>query len=170
MSTRYRGAMEALYIACIAVASVALLVMTLSIPYGVFMRYVMNDAASWPEPLAILMVLVFTFVGAAACYRAKVHIAVHMLTARLAPAGQRLARGLVFLVMAAIAGFMVLWGFRLVATTWHQSVAEFPALSTGITYLPIPLAGVITLLFILELVWLGPPGPHSFIHREPLED
>ena len=50
MKARLRGAMERLYIACIVVSAVALVVITLIIPYGVFMRYVMNSPSSWPEP------------------------------------------------------------------------------------------------------------------------
>ena len=43
MRTTYRAAMEWLYIACIATAGVAMLVMTIIIPYGVFMRYAVNS-------------------------------------------------------------------------------------------------------------------------------
>jgi TRAP-type C4-dicarboxylate transport system permease small subunit len=162
--------MEALYRLCVAVASLALLAMTLAIPYGVFMRYVMNDAASWPEPAAILMVLVFTFIGAAACYRAGVHIAVAVLVSRLPALPQQAAVAFVHLLMAAIALFMLIWGSRLVAVTWHQYLAEFTWLRTGISYLPVPVGGAITLLFILERVWLGPPGPESYTFREPVEE
>jgi TRAP-type C4-dicarboxylate transport system permease small subunit len=49
------------------------------------------------------------------------------------------------------------WGGRLVQATWFQVIAEFPALSVGITYLPIPIGGAITLLFIAERVAIGPP-------------
>jgi len=72
----YRQAMEWLYIACIGLAGVVMLVMTIIIPYGVFMRYVVNSPASWPEPAGILMMVWFSFIGGAAAYRAKAHIAV----------------------------------------------------------------------------------------------
>lgn len=42
-------------------------------------------------------------------------------------------------------------------TTWHQSIAEFPELSVGVTYLPIPIGGAITLLFVAERLLIGPP-------------
>jgi TRAP-type C4-dicarboxylate transport system permease small subunit len=170
MALLYRNAMEALYRLCVAVASLALLAMTLAIPYGVFMRYVMNDAASWPEPAAILMVLVFTFIGAAACYRAGVHIAVAVLVSRLPALPQLAAVAFVYLLMAAIALFMLIWGSRLVEATWHQHLAEFTWLRTGVSYLPVPVGGAITLLFIIERVWLGPPGPGSYTFREPVEE
>ena len=37
--------------------------------------------------------------------------------------------------------FMVVWGDKLVEATWHNSIADFPSLSVGVTYLPIPLGG-----------------------------
>ncbi len=54
----------------------SLIVITVIIPYGVVMRYVVNAPASWPEPAAVLLMIVFSFIGGAAVYRANVHIAV----------------------------------------------------------------------------------------------
>jgi TRAP-type C4-dicarboxylate transport system permease small subunit len=166
MRERYRQAMEWLYIACIAISGAALVAITLAIPYGVFMRYVMKSAASWPEPAAILLMVLFTFVGGAAVYRAKVHIAV---TALLDAVNERVRRVMAALVILCLAGtcvFMIVWGVLLVRTTWHQSIAEFPGLSAGLTYAPIPLAGVITLLFLLEHVCIGDPPQSSVMYSD----
>jgi TRAP-type C4-dicarboxylate transport system permease small subunit len=76
----------------------------------------------------------------------------------LPPLGQRLCALLVELLMALIALFMVRWGATLVATTWQNSVADFPSLSVGVTYLPIPLGGAILLLFVIERLTIGPPA------------
>src|SRR2546423_13248776 len=76
MRARYAHAMERLYLACVGISGLALIVITLVIPYGVFMRYAMNSAASWPEPLAVLLMVLFSFVGGAAVYRANLHMAV----------------------------------------------------------------------------------------------
>jgi len=43
-------------------------------PWAVFTRYVLNSAASWPEPLAVLLTIVVTFIGAAAGYRLNLHM------------------------------------------------------------------------------------------------
>src|SRR2546430_16463365 len=75
MRARYAQAMESLYLACVGISGLALVVITLVIPYGVFMRYAMNSAASWPEPLAVLLMVLFSFVGGAAVYRGNLHIA-----------------------------------------------------------------------------------------------
>jgi TRAP-type C4-dicarboxylate transport system permease small subunit len=61
--------------------------------------------------------------------------------------------------MTLTAGFMLGYGVHLCILTWGNSMAEFPGLSVGIVYMPIPVAGLLTLLFILEKVWLGDPPP-----------
>ena len=71
-----RAAMDALYRLCVIVAGAALVLISAVIPWGVFTRYVLNSAASWPEPMAILLTIVLTFFGAAACYRAGTHMSV----------------------------------------------------------------------------------------------
>ena len=87
---RYRQAMEALYLACIVISGAALIVITLIIPLGVFMRYVMNSPLSWPEPASVLMMVMFSFLGGAAVYRANVHIAVEALVKNVGPGARRL--------------------------------------------------------------------------------
>ncbi len=130
------------------------------IPWAVFTRYVLNSAASWPEPLAILLTIVLTFIGAAAGYRLNLHMNISYFAERLPPRGQRMLDILVQLLMALIALFMIVYGERLVEVTWHNTIADFPFLSVGVTYLPIPVGGVCLLLFIIERMFLGaPPDP-----------
>lgn len=167
MKAAYVRAMDALYLICVALAGVSLILMALIIPWGVFTRYVLNSGSSWPEPLSILLMIVFTFAGAAACYRARAHIAV-TLFANLATAPVRTGFALlVEVAMAALSLFMVIWGTELVGVTWNQVIAEFPFLSVGVTYLPLPIGGAITLLFIVERAWIGPPSRDSIVFREP---
>jgi TRAP-type C4-dicarboxylate transport system permease small subunit len=162
----YAAAMERLYLACIVVSAVALVAITIVIPYGVFMRYVMNSASSWPEPFSVLAMVLFSFLGGAAAYRANVHIAVQMLTDAVPAPARRALLLLADLAMVATALFMMIYGTQLVRTTWNQTIAEFPTLSVGITYLPIPVGGLFTLLFIVERLWLGMPPPTSVMYRD----
>jgi len=166
MKARYRQAMEWLYIACISLAGVVMLVMTIIIPYGVFMRYVMNAPASWPEPAGILLMVVFSFIGGAAAYRARAHIAVSTFLNMLGDKNRARTELVAEIGMGIIAIFMIKWGVLLVKATWYNSIAEFPELSAGVTYMPIPIAGAITLLFVIERLWLGDPPADSFTFRD----
>lgn len=142
--------MDALYLACIWVAGISLAVMTVVVPWGVYARYVLGTGSQWPEPLAIQLMVVFTFFAAAACYRTSSHIAVTLFTDALPQSLGWAAQRLVEVLLAALSLFMVIWGLELVTVTWHQVIAEFPWLRAGITYLPLPIGGFITLLFIVE--------------------
>jgi TRAP-type C4-dicarboxylate transport system permease small subunit len=166
MKARYVQAMEAVYVACIGLSATSLVVIALIIPYGVFMRYVVNAPASWPEPAAVLLMIVFSFLGGAAVYRANVHIAVRALVDAVAPSRRRGLLLLVDVAMALTCLFMLLWGLELVRATWYQVIAEFPLLSVGLTYSPVPLGGLLTLLFIVERRWIGEPPPTSLMYRD----
>ena len=159
--------MEGLYRLCVAIAGVCIVAMTIVIPWGVYSRYVLNRGSQWPEPLAVLLMIIFTFAAAAACYRANAHIAVAVVRDSLPPPLRRLALVAVDVLMALLSLFMVFWGLQLVQITWYQAIAEFPWLSVGVTYMPIPLGGAITFLFIVEQALIGPPAPGSFVYRDP---
>ena len=76
----------------------------------------------------------------------------------LPPTLGRLADIAAELLVAALAAFMAVWGYRLCGDTWDQSIAEFPALSVGVTYLPIPLGGLCLMLFVVERLAIGRPS------------
>ena len=157
-----RRAMDALYLACVVLAGTALVAISAIIPWGVYTRYVLNRAASWPEPTAVLLTIVLTFFGAAACYRTSTHMSVSVFVRMLSGRWRRAAELLSEALVAALAVFMVVYGERLCATTWYQSISDFPSLSVGVTYLPIPVGGAATLLFVLERALCGRPPPASF--------
>lgn len=153
--SRFSEALDALYRFSIWSAGLAIVAMSIIIPWGVFTRYVLGTGSQWPEPIAILLMMVFTFVGAAAAYRAGAHIAVEMFTARAPAALQRTLALLVDLLMAAACVFVVFYGTRLCIETGHQSIAELPWLPVGVTYAALPIGSAITLLFVVERILYG---------------
>lgn len=160
MAALFRRAMDFLYLLCVIVGCIALVLISAVIPWAVFTRYVLNSAASWPEPMAVLLTIVLTFIGAAAGYRLNLHMSITYFAKKLPLLLQRATDILVQLLMALIALFMVIWGERLVEVTWYNTIPDFPSLSVGVTYLPIPIGGACLLLFVIERIFLGvPPDP-----------
>ena len=155
MNESIHKALDVVYSCCIWIAGSCIFVMSLIIPWGIFTRYVLGTGSQWPEPIAILLMVVFTFLGAAAAYRAGAHIAVAMLTDRLPADMRRTLRGVVHLLMLGVSAFMIFYGTRLCMGTWGQSIPELPWLPVGLTYVPLPLGGLVTLLFVLEHVLVG---------------
>ncbi len=155
MRETYSRWMDTVYLASMWTAGLSLTAMSLIIPWAVFTRYVLRSGTGWAEPLAIMLMMVFTFLGAAVAYRCSAHIAVGMLTDRLPPSAQKVLAVVVDLLMAALCLFIVVYGYDLSAMTWHQYIAELPGLRVGITYLTLPVGSAVTLLFVIERICCG---------------
>jgi TRAP-type C4-dicarboxylate transport system permease small subunit len=147
--------MDALHTACLFIAGLSLVVISIIIPWGVFTRYVLNSASSWPEPMAILLMIVLSFSSAVVCYREHLHIGVGLLPAALDERSKAVLGWLIEICMLGTNLFMLWYGIKLVQVTWHQSIAEFPLVSVGVSYLPLPIGGLITVLFIVERLMIG---------------
>jgi len=159
MAELYRRSMDLLYVACSLIAGISMVLISAVIPYSVYTRYVINQAASWPEPMAILLTIVLTFFGAAACYRDSLHMRVRFFVGLMPDAAQQVLAILSELLVGAVALFMMKYGWGLCVATWNSSIDAFPALSVGVTYLPIPLGGAILLLFVIEHIIGAAPEP-----------
>ncbi len=158
--------MDRLYLISIWVAGIAIFFMSLIIPFGVFTRYVLGTGSQWPEPIAILLMMSFTFIGAAAAYRAGAHIAVTMFSDALPRKLQRYGEWLVHALMAIVCLFVISYGTRLTFETMGQSIAELPWLPVGVTYAAIPIGSAITLLFVIEHLVYGSQAERPLVKRE----
>ncbi len=166
MKQGYQKAMQQLYLACIVLSGTALVVITLIIPLGVFMRYARNDPLSWPEPAAVVMMVMFSFIGGAAVYRANAQIAVEALIKAVGPKTRTAMTWGVHACLAITAAFMLGYGIHLCELTWYNTMAEFPELRVGIVYMPIPIGGLLTLLFLIEKVWIGDPPKTDVMYSD----
>jgi TRAP-type C4-dicarboxylate transport system permease small subunit len=155
MKATYVRAMDALHALCMAIAGFCLVVITIIIPWGVFTRYVLNYGSSWPEPMAVFLMIWFSFMSAAVCYREGLHIGVKVIPDALGGAPRIVIGWLIEACMAFTNLFMLVWGVRLVQTTWYSALADFPIITAGFSYLPVPLGGAITTLFVIERLWKG---------------
>ena len=161
---------DRIYMACIWVAGLSVLTISLIIPWGVFARYILGTGSSWPEPTAILLMMVFTFIGAAASYRAGAHMAVAMVTDRLSPNMRRTMSIVSQVLMGIICLFMTIWGTKLCLSTWNQFMSALPTLRVGITYMPIPVGGLLTLIFVLEKLLLGDQSNRRVVRFDLVEE
>ena len=153
MKAQYVRFMDMLQRFCMVVAGFCLVAITLMIPWGVFTRYVLESASSWPEPMAVLMMIWFSFLSAAICYRENLHIGVAVIPMMLQGPARTAIGWVIEVGMMGMNLFMFWWGLKLVQTTYYQTVAEFPGVSVGVSYLPVPIGGAITALFVIERLW-----------------
>ncbi|MEP6773431.1 MAG: hypothetical protein ABI893_16725, partial [Polaromonas sp.] len=64
-------------------------------------------------------------------------------------------RWAVDLLMMAISLFMIFYGGKLCLETMGQTLADLTWLPVGVSYLPVPVGGLITLIFVLEQLAYG---------------
>ena len=164
MKAQYIRLMDLLHRCCMLVAGFCLVAITLMIPYGVFTRYVLNSASSWPEPMAVLLMIWFSFLSASLVYRENLHIGVAVIPMMLQGKAKAAIGWLIEAGMMATNLFIFWWGIKLVLLTWHQTISDFPWYSVGASYLPVPIGGAITALFVIERLWT------SNLFEEPDDD
>jgi len=164
MKAQYVRAMNFLHRLCMMIAGFCLVAITLMIPWGVFTRYVLNSASSWPEPMAVLMVIWFSFLSAALVYRENLHIGVAVIPMMLQGKARTAIGWAIEVCMMGTNLFMFWWGIKLVQTTWYQSISDFGWYSVGASYLPVPIGGLITALFVIERLWV------SNLFEQPSDD
>ena len=150
MPSIYTRLMDKLYLLCVVIAVVSVVVMTILIAVGVFTRYVLQMGAFYSEPISIFLAIQLSFYGAAACYRANAHLRLEVVVNMLPPTLRSIPEYAVHLLMAGISIFMVIYGAGLVQTTFFQSYPEFQYIRVGLVYTAIPIAGLITFLFVVE--------------------
>src|SRR5262245_35829275 len=155
MTALYIRAMDEIHRGCLFIAGLCLVTIVVIIPYGVFCRYVLNSAASWPEPMAVLLMIWLSLLSAVVCYREYLHIGVGLLPAALTGTGKVVLGWVIEFGMLGTNLFMLWWGTKLVAALWYQSIAEFPIVSAGMSYLPLPIGGALVILFVIERLWTG---------------
>jgi TRAP-type C4-dicarboxylate transport system permease small subunit len=131
------------------VAGTSLVLMTALVFWQVFTRYVLGVPAIFTEPLSILMMGWFIFLGAAVGTKEGYHLSFDILLMVLpAKAGNILQY--VSDVLVACFGFgMLFYGGALMLDTWAAPMASL-GLPTGLALLPVTVGGALIILFSLE--------------------
>lgn len=131
------------------VSSISLIILCAIVLYGVIMRYVFDNASDFVSPIALLMVLVIAFFGAALRVRDGGHIGLDSLVERLPPKGKLAMHAfqqlcLIVFALAALSGCLQM------AQITAGDTIPIIGLSEGIRYLIPAAAFVCIVLFCLE--------------------
>lgn len=129
-----------------------LAIMTLDVLWGVFTRYALGSQASWTEELARFLLIWIGTLGAAYASGQRMHLAIDLLSPKLAPGP---ARKLEILIAALIIFFvltvMVVGGLRLIYITVHLTqTSAAMQVPMGIVYGVIPLSGLLVIYYKWE--------------------
>lgn len=130
-------------------SGLGLVAMTAIIGAQVFARFVAGNSLDWSEQAALLLMIWFILPAAAVGVREGFHVEVSALTEAVSPARARVLALVSHGLVCSFGAAMLIWGTELVLRTWSHSI---PALSLprGFGYIPIPLSGLLVLIFASE--------------------
>ncbi len=130
-------------------AGVGLLIMTAIIGLQVFARYVLNASPAWAEQAALLLMIWYVFIAAAAGVREGFHIRIAIFADSLPPKVRHPVLIVAHMVVVAFGIAMAIFGVELARETW-QHVIPTLGISRGYAYVPIALSGVLITGFAIE--------------------
>ncbi len=128
-----------------AIAATAVVVVVLSVAWGVITRYVTEQPAAWASEIATLGFAWIVFFGAAACVKYRLHPTIDMLVERLPASLATLVRGFNHVLLLGFFLFMTGYGGRF---AWDSLDAPSPVLRVPLTW----LYGAVAASFALMLV------------------
>ncbi|TPP04644.1 TRAP transporter small permease [Rhizobium glycinendophyticum] len=144
-----RPGLARLSLACLYLAGLGVVAMTLIIGWQVFARYVLNNSPSWSEPLSLQLMSWFILLGAAVGVRESVHLGLDFVRHAMPPSIQRLM-DLISLGLITVFGVaMSYYGLVLARGTW---TATIPVLGWpgGVDFFPLVVGGIMIAIFALE--------------------
>ncbi|MGD1925425.1 MAG: TRAP transporter small permease [Paracoccaceae bacterium] len=131
---------------CLALAGVALVVMTVIFAWLVFGRYVLNDTPTWVEQVSLLLVMVISFLGAAVGVHQNTHLSVVVFRG-IVPSWLRTGFVAVTDLLMAVFGGLMFWnGIELTMFKWNTLIPLIQW-SEGLRSLPLTICGALLFLF-----------------------
>lgn len=129
----------------------ALVVVILSVTYGVIMRYLFGDAPIWTSELSAIAFTWLVFLGASAAYERKMHIGIDLLTKRLSGRIRWLVDLVGQLIVLIFFGYMIVYGILFSIESYAQPTSIMRLPNTCF-YLAVPVS--FALMFLNQLASL----------------
>jgi len=130
------------------IASLAAVVIILSVGWGVLTRYITAQPAAWAGEIATLAFAWLVFFGASACIKYHMHPTIDLLVNRFPDSLRRLVVGMNHLLMLSFLAFMVWFGTRFAIDAWESPSA---VLRLPLTWLYGPVAFGFALMIVRYL-------------------
>ncbi|MEM6584890.1 MAG: TRAP transporter small permease [Pseudomonadota bacterium] len=135
----------------VRIGAAGLIAMVGVISWQVFGRFVLNSSPSWTEQAALILMIWYVFFAAAAGVWERFHIRIEILEQRLSARRRRDLRVAIHLLVAVFGLVLLVYGLQL-AWLVRDFVVPSLGISRGIAYLPIPFAGLLTIVFSIARI------------------
>ncbi|AEI92473.1 MULTISPECIES: TRAP transporter small permease [Roseobacter] len=143
---RMAAVLDTLAFVCRILTGVALVFLTVIFGWLVFGRYVLNATPTWVEQMALLLVMLIAFLGAAVGVHENTHLSVSLLRSAVPPRVRSFFVVLSDVLMAGFGGLMLWYGAQLTIFKWG-SLIPLIQLPEGLRSLPLTIGGGLILIF-----------------------
>lgn len=134
--------------ALVKLGAIGLLAMTFIVGWQVFGRYVLESSPSWSEQTAMLLMIWYVFLTAAAGVWERFHIRIELLELTFSLVWRRRLRILIHALIFIFGTIFLVYG-ALLAWDVRDHVIPSLGISRGWAYVVIPFSGLLIALFSL---------------------
>jgi TRAP-type C4-dicarboxylate transport system permease small subunit len=115
----------------------------------VFNRFVLKAPLAWSEDLAMLLFQWVAFLGAAVGVKRVRHFGIELVVKRMSVGARHWIEILVPFIMGIVAVTMITEGYTLIQLNRNRIYSSMD-LSYIFAYLPIPISGVLMIVFLIQ--------------------
>lgn len=133
----------------LTVSACGLLLMTCIITWQIFDRYILDDTPNWSEKLSLFIMNWYVFLAVAVGVHEKFHLGLVFLSNMAKGIFKKIIEVIIYLTLGTFAIYMVVYGIMLIEKTASHTIPAL-GISTGWSYLPLPVSGILILIFSLE--------------------
>ena len=131
-----------------ATTAVIMIILSVLICWQVFSRYILNSSPFWIEEISVISLMWIGLLGAAACVWTESHMSLELVVSRLPETFRIWLRAATDIMIGVFALFLLERGIFLVQRTMGGTLSSLP-LAVGYTYLVLPIAGGLMVVFAL---------------------
>ncbi|MFL4470933.1 TRAP transporter small permease [Tateyamaria armeniaca] len=146
MVQRMTAVLDGIAFVCRILTGVSLVVLTVIFGWLVFGRYVLNATPTWVEQVALLLVMLIAFLGAAVGVHEHTHLSVTMLRTSVPMRVRTIFVVITDLAMGGFGALMLWYGAQLTLFKWG-SLIPLIQVPEGLRSLPLTVGGALILLF-----------------------
>ncbi|MBB4006844.1 TRAP transporter small permease [Allorhizobium taibaishanense] len=133
------------------VAGIGLVLMTVFIAAQVFWRYLLGSSLMWSEPVSVMIMGWFIFLGAAVGIKEGYHLSFDVLLYVIPERGKKLFYSLSDLAVTAFGAGMMWYGTSL-AINASRNIIPSIGISGAFDFLPVAIGGLLVVLFSIERI------------------
>lgn len=145
---RMATALDTIALVCRVITGIALVVLTVIFGWLVFGRYVLNATPTWVEQVALLLVMLIAFLGAAVGVHENTHLSVSIVRTSVYPRVRLVFVVMTDLMMAGFGALMLWYGAQLTLFKWG-SLIPLIGVPEGLRSLPLTIGGGLILVFTI---------------------